>query len=374
MTSAFLPYLLLALVAFAVTFVATPLVRSVVVKLGAIDRPSDRKVHARPTPTVGGAAIFFGMSAAGGMAYLMPEFRGAFTQSSDLVGIAAGASVIFILGVVDDVRPLPASIKLSGQVFASGILFLSGVKMQFFFLPEQIVSLSDDVSVLVTVAWLVAMMNAVNLVDGLDGLAAGLTAIAGAAFFVFTYEIAGTGAFGVEATAPLLAIIVVGATLGFLRHNFYPATIFMGDSGALVLGLVLGAATLIGVSSAPFSVSASYSRVFLAYFPLMIPLMVLAIPILDAILAIIRRARRRRSIFHADKEHLHHRLMDLGHGHRQAVIVMYVWSALAAGAGLAFTFLERSDVVFALPIAVGAMVLYTLFPVLTKALQDRLSL
>jgi UDP-GlcNAc:undecaprenyl-phosphate GlcNAc-1-phosphate transferase len=363
------PYLLVGLVAAVVTFVATPLVRWFSVRFGAIDHPSDRKVHAEPTPTLGGLALFAGIVVAGYVASQMPEFEGVFTASSEAAGILAGAVIIFALGVVDDLRDLPAPVKLAGQVFASGILFLSGVKMQFVLLPGGAYNLSDDVSVLVTVLWLVAMINAVNLVDGLDGLAAGIVAIAGASFFVYTFQIAEEGWYAGVPTAPLVAIVVVGISLGFLRHNFHPARIFMGDSGSMLLGLVLGATTVAGIGHAPQV--GSTSGVFLAYFPLVIPLMVIALPILDALLAIVRRARRRRSVFHADKEHLHHRLMDLGHGHRQAVLVMYLWSALAAGAGLAFTFLDRGDVIFGLPIAVGAIVLYTLFPVLTKAVQDR---
>ncbi len=367
------PYLLVGLAALTVTFTTTPLVRLLARRIGAIDRPNDRKVHANATPTLGGLAIFLGIIGAGVVAWTMPEFKQVFEASSEPLGIAAAAVVIFFLGAVDDLKNLPAPVKLAGQVLAAGILFLSGIKMRFLLLPSSLVSLSDDVSVLVTVLWLVIMINAVNLVDGLDGLAAGIVAIAGASFFVYAFRLAeASGTLGDISTAPLVSIIVVGACLGFLRHNFHPAKIFMGDSGSMLLGLVLGATTVLGVGSyAPSQLSASASTIFLAYFPLLIPLMVLAIPILDAILAIFRRARRRVSIFHADKEHLHHRLMDLGHGHRQAVIVMYVWSGLAAGAGLGFTFLDRSEVVFVLPIAVAAIVLYTLFPVLTKALEAR---
>lgn len=365
-------YLVVGLIAAAVTFATTPAVRWFSVRVGAIDRPNDRKVHARPTPTLGGLALLLGLLAAGAAAYLLPQFRDVFEASSELAGIGAGAAVIFVLGVVDDLRDLPAPVKLAGQVFAAGILFLSGVKMQYVLLPDSFYSLGDDVSVLVTTVWLVAMINAVNLVDGLDGLAAGIVAIAASAFFVFTYRLELLGALGIAPVAPLVAIAITGAALGFLRHNFHPAKIFMGDSGSMLLGLVLGGATLSGIGAAPPQIELSTSRVFLAYFPLLIPLSVLALPLADALLAVLRRARRRRSIFHADKEHLHHRLMDLGHGHRQAVIVMYVWSALAAGAGLAYTFLDRSEVVFALPIAIGALVLYTLFPALTKALEERL--
>jgi UDP-GlcNAc:undecaprenyl-phosphate/decaprenyl-phosphate GlcNAc-1-phosphate transferase len=364
-----MPYVVVGSVAFIVTFLTTPLVRWMVVRLGAIDKPNDRKVHAMPTPTLGGLAMFLGILAAGAVAFFSGDFERVFEQSSEAWGIAAGGLVIFILGAVDDIRDLPAPVKLAGQVFAAGILFLSGVKMQFIITPDQTIFLGDDVSVLITVLWLVAMMNAINLVDGLDGLAAGIVSIASASFFVYSYNQADE--FILTNTAPLVAIMLVGATLGFLRYNFFPAKIFMGDSGAMLLGLILGATTVIGVGKAGVSIP-STSDVFLAYFPLLIPLMVLALPFVDALLAIIRRARGRRSVFHADKEHLHHRLMDLGHGHRQAVIVMYVWSALAGGAGLAFTYLDSADVVFALPIAVTALVLYTLFPAITKAIQSRL--
>ena len=366
-------YLFVGLIAASVAFVATPLVCRLATKIGAIDQPSDRKVHANPTPTLGGLAIFLGIICAGGVASFMPEFDAVFVQSAQPLGIAAAALVIFALGVFDDFRPLTAAPKLAGQVFAAGLLFLAGVKMQFVLLPSGVLVLGDDLSVIVTVIWIVAMINAVNLIDGLDGLAAGIVAIAAASFFVYTYNLAEGSQLGLDsAAAPLLSMIIVGAAVGFLRHNFHPARIFMGDSGSMLLGLILGATTLVGVGKAPTNYSADPANVLLAYSALWIPALVVAIPILDAVLAIVRRVRGRRSVFHADKEHLHHRLMDLGHGHKQAVVVMYVWSALAAGAGLAFTFLDRSLWVYAFPFAVAAIVLYTLFPVLTKAIQDRL--
>jgi len=371
-----LPYAVVGICALAITFMVTPIVRWGAMRMGAVDRPNDRKVHAHPTPTLGGLAMALGILGAGALAFYMPEFREKFVDSSELLGIGAGALVIFFLGAVDDLHDLPAPVKLAGQIFASGIVFLSGVQMRFLLMPGgDVLALSDDVSVLLTITWLVAMINAVNLVDGLDGLAAGIVAIAAASFFVYTFNLEGGGFIVAQSSAPLVAIIIVGVTLGFLRHNFFPAKIFMGDSGSMLLGLVLGGATVAGIGSQGVAVSTvaanPTSQVFLAYFPLFIPLAVIAIPLADALFAIIRRARKRKSVFHADKEHLHHRLMDLGHGHRQAVIVMYIWSALAAGAGLAFSFLDRSEVIFALPIAVAAIVLYTIFPVLTKAIQDR---
>lgn len=365
-------YLAVGLVALALSLGLTPLVRLLAVRVGAVDQPSDRKVHARATPTLGGLAIFLAVVGAGAAAWLSPDFRGVFRGSSEPLAIAAGAAVIFVLGAVDDVRELPAPVKLAGQVLAAGIMFLAGVRMQFMLLPGQTVSLSEDVSVLVTVAWIVLMINAVNLIDGLDGLAAGIVAIAAASFFVYTFTLAQSGALGPAPMAPLVGIVIVGAALGFLRFNFHPASIFMGDSGAMLLGLLLGAATVLGVGRAPSLEGApETAQVFFAYFPLLIPLVVLLIPLADTLFAVVRRTRRRSGVFHADKQHLHHRLMDLGHGHRQAVIVMYVWSAVAAGTGLAFSFLRRDDVIFVLPVAVGAIVLYTLFPVLTRAIEER---
>jgi UDP-GlcNAc:undecaprenyl-phosphate/decaprenyl-phosphate GlcNAc-1-phosphate transferase len=365
-------YLVTGFFAASITFVATPVVRGVMLRAGIVAQPGDRKVHARPMPTLGGAALFVGVMGAGALAYFMPDLHDVFRLSSEALGIGVGATIIFVLGAVDDLRTLPAPVKLAGQVFACGIMFLFGVKMQFVLLPNQVVSLGDDVSVLVTVVWLVVMINAVNLVDGLDGLAAGIVAIAAACFFVYTFELQAENLLGPAPSAPLVAITIVGASLGFLRYNFHPASIFMGDSGSNLLGLLLGAATVVGVGKNSLQLG-SNSEVLLAYFPLLIPLTVLALPILDTVFAIVRRARARRSLWQADKQHIHHRLMDLGHGHKQAVIVMYVWSALAAGAGLAFSFLRPSDVIFALPIAVGAIVLYTLFPVLTKMIGERLS-
>jgi UDP-GlcNAc:undecaprenyl-phosphate GlcNAc-1-phosphate transferase len=366
------PYVVVGCVALVITYVTTPVVRWVALHANVVAHPSDRKVHARPTPTLGGAAILAGVMGAGVAAHFMRDFREVFALSSEALGMAAAGLVIFALGAVDDLRDLPAPVKLAGQTFASGILFLAGVKMQFVLLPDRIISLGDDVSVLVTVLWLVTTINAVNLVDGLDGLAAGLVAIAASCFFVYTFKLAGENLLGPAPVAPLAAIVLVGAALGFLRHNFHPARIFMGDSGAMLLGLLLGATTVVGVGKYPLQGGAT-SDFFLAYFSLLIPMMVLALPIVDTCFAVVRRARRRRSLWQADKQHIHHRLMDLGHGHKQAVIVMYVWAALAAGAGLAFSLLDRSSLVFALPIAVGAIVLYTLFPLLTKVMRERLA-
>ena len=325
-------YVLVFLVAGVVTYVTTPLVRRLAVRVGAIDVPDDRKVHSDPTPVMGGLAMFFALLAGLGVAWLIPSFRELYRTSSEPGGVLAGASIALLLGVVDDVRGIGASTKLAGQMIAAGALILAGVQVFYFWFPKVgIISLSADLSALLTVLWTLGMMNAVNLIDGLDGLASGVSAIAAAAFFVYAYRSGG----GLPSTAALISAIVAGSCVGFLRHNFNPARIFMGDSGSMLLGLLLASATITGVgrtTEPQFSDFAGY------VIPVLLPFVVLAIPIADASLAILRRVRGRRPVFHPDKQHIHHWMLEMARSHRQAVLVMYLWSAMLAGAAIALSF------------------------------------
>ncbi|MDQ4148563.1 MAG: undecaprenyl/decaprenyl-phosphate alpha-N-acetylglucosaminyl 1-phosphate transferase [Actinomycetota bacterium] len=367
-------YLVLMVVAAAITYTVTPLVLSFSRRIGAVDVPDDRKVHAVPTPTLGGAAIFAGFVGALALASLMEPFREAVRPISvwpapELVAILIGAAIIFVMGVVDDVRGLEAPVKLSGQLLAAGFVFLAGVRLEYFRFPLRGVgslSMSPDVSAIATILWIVVIVNAVNLMDGLDGLAAGVTAIAATTFFVYTYQLSRQGLVGPEPTAALVSAIIVGVTVGFLRFNFNPAKIFMGDSGSMTLGFLLATATVAGVGRSATQNPSDISAAFLFYLPLVIPLIVLAIPILDTALAVIRRARKGRPVFHADKEHLHHRLLEIGHGHKQAVLIMYTWTAVIAGMTLAWTFAPVYIVPFAAA-AVG-LFLYTALPGLARRL------
>lgn len=366
--SAVINYLAICIVGAVATYLATPVILNVSRRVGAVDVPSDRKVHAVPTPTLGGAALFAGFLVALLSASLLAPFRDSFRPlfvwpAPEMLAIIAGASIIFLLGVVDDMKGLKAPVKLSGQLLAAGFVFLSGVRLEYFRVPLRDVgalSMSADVSALATIAWIVIIVNAVNLMDGLDGLAAGVTAIAAGTFFVYTYQLNQQGLIGPEPTAAMLSAVTVGVTLGFLKYNFNPAKIFMGDSGSMVLGFLLATATVAGVGRSATQTPSEISAAFVFYLPLVIPLIVLAIPILDTVLAIIRRARKGRHVFHADKEHLHHRLLELGHGHKQAVLIMYAWTAVIAGMTLAWTF-ER---VYMVPFVAAAfgMVLYTALP------------
>jgi UDP-GlcNAc:undecaprenyl-phosphate GlcNAc-1-phosphate transferase len=331
-------YLLVFLCTAGAVLLVTPVVRWFAVKVRAIDKPSDRKVHPKPTPTLGGIGLLFGVCVGMGVAYFVPEFRTLYRQSYELQGTVIAAGVITLVGLIDDVRPLSAPAKVAGQVLAAGLLILNGVELLFFWFPSQgIVSLGSDLAVPLTVLWVLVLVNAVNLVDGLDGLAAGIVAIGAGAFFVWV-SAGGPSSFP-ESTqiASLLCAVAAGAAVGFLPYNFYPARIFMGDAGAMLLGLLLAAATLSGVGR---SVRPSGGDLAAFAIPVVVPLVVMAVPLIDVVMAVMRRLRRGRPIFAPDKEHLHHQLRDIGHTHRSAVLIMYYWAILLAGAGLAVSFLN----------------------------------
>ena len=239
--------------------------------------------------------------------------------------------MISLVGAVDDVRSLSAPAKLAGQILAAGILILNGVELLFFWFPGQgILSLGSDLSGPITVAWILLMVNAVNLIDGLDGLAAGIVAIGAGAFFIWVVY-SPLAVPGVDARRrPSSPSVAGGAAVGFLPWNFHPARIFMGDSGSMPLGLVLGASTIAGVGR---TVQPSGGAIAAFSIPILIPLFVVAVPLVDVAMAVVRRLRARRPVFAPDKDHLHHQLQEIGHTHRQAVLLMYFWSILLAGLG-----------------------------------------
>jgi UDP-GlcNAc:undecaprenyl-phosphate GlcNAc-1-phosphate transferase len=328
-------YLLVFAASAGVTFLATPLVRRLSLRAGWIDRPSDRKVHPKPTPTVGGLAIYLGVIAGLVATRFVPFLGGLYETSSDLDAVAVAGTLVVVLGVVDDTRGISPLAKLTGQILVAGVVVLLGVQLLYFYFPGQgVLSLSPDLAVSLTILWVVAMINAVNLIDGLDGLAAGMVAIAAAAFFA--YMVRSPGGDVQASTAAVLSTIAAGSAVGFLPWNFYPAKIFMGDSGAMLLGLVMAIATVSGVGRNLNGPSGGDLAV--VAIPVLVPLLVLAVPLLDVVLAIVRRMRRGIGVAHADKEHIHHRLMDIGHTHRQAVLLMYLWSALISICVLAVAF------------------------------------
>ncbi len=359
-------YLLVFVVSAGVTFAATPLVRRVSLLLGWIDHPSDRKIHPRPTPTAGGLAIYLGIAAGLVVTRFVPFLDDLYQTSSDLDAAAIAGTLIVTLGVIDDTKGVTALGKLTGQVLVAGVVVLLGVQLLYFYFPGQgVLSNPPDLAVPLTIVWVLAMVNAVNLIDGLDGLAAGIVAIAGAAFFA--YMVRSPGGDVEASTAALLSAIAAGSAIGFLPWNFYPAKIFMGDSGALLLGLMLAIATISGVGRNLEGPTGGDLAVIAI--PVALPLFVLAVPFLDVVLAISRRMRRGIGISHADKEHIHHRLLDIGHSHRQAVLLMYLWSALMSGCALTVAFVDGRLLVAA--ILVVALLVATVLPRLVRDRRPR---
>jgi UDP-GlcNAc:undecaprenyl-phosphate GlcNAc-1-phosphate transferase len=356
------PYLLVFAASAGVTFLATPLVRRLSDRLGWIDHPSDRKVHPKPTPTAGGIAMYLGVVVGLLVGRAVPFLSGLYETSSELDAAIVASTAVVVLGIVDDTRGVSAIGKLAGQVLVAGLVVLLGVQLLYFYFPGQgVLSLSPDLAVPLTVLWIVALMNAVNLIDGLDGLAAGMVAIAASAFFAYMVRTPGGGE--VEASvAALLAAVVAGVTLGFLPWNFHPAKIFMGDSGSLLLGLLLAVSTISGVGRNLEGPSRGDLAVIAI--PVVVPLLVLAVPLLDVVLAIVRRMRRGIGIAHADKEHIHHRLLDIGHSHRQAVLLMYMWSALISVCALVVAFVDGRTIVAG--VLAAALLVATVLPRLIR--------
>lgn len=356
----FREYLVIFAVAAVVTFLATFLVRWMAKRHALLVAPDEQRVHDRPTPTAGGAGMYLGLLAAMAVASQIPAFGPVFKGNSIPLGVVVGGSVIFGVGLADDMRELSPPAKLAGQVLAGTALYFFGVSMLFFRVPVEhtLLSLNGNWAPLATVVWVAIMANAVNLIDGLDGLAAGVVGIGAATFFVYAHQLVQVGNIPPGNAGPLIAVVVLGLCVGFLPHNFHPARIFMGDAGAMLLGALMAASTIsvVGQDPVPYS---GHTYFFLA--PVLIPFAILGIPMLDTAFAVVRRASQRTSVAARDVNHLHHRLMRLGHGYRPTVLILWAWTALLSGAVL-WPGLTNSHNEIP-PIAGAALVvlLYTLF-------------
>jgi UDP-GlcNAc:undecaprenyl-phosphate GlcNAc-1-phosphate transferase len=302
-----------------------------------------RDVHTRPTPRLGGVAMFFGVLAAFGVAAFIPQLREVFSNShAEIVAIIAAAFIIVVMGVVDDIWDLDWLTKLAGQIIAAGVLAFGGV--QFTTLPIGVLIVLGPFQLLViTVFTVVLVMNALNFIDGLDGLVVGVAIIANGAFFVYTYVQQSVNNIDYFNLAALVTAVLIGACIGFLPTNFHPAKLFMGDSGALLVGLLM----VVSAISVTSNIDPGYvtigrighSDLLVANIPIILPFAILVIPLLDFGLAVLRRVRAGKSPFSADRKHLHHRLLDMGHTHLHAVLIFYSWTSVASIGVLSFLFI-----------------------------------
>jgi UDP-GlcNAc:undecaprenyl-phosphate GlcNAc-1-phosphate transferase len=329
-------YLLCLFAAAAVTYLTTPLARAFAVKYGFIAEVRDRDVHATATPRLGGLAMLAGLLAGLLLASKLPMMGAVFDSGRTQYALLSGVAIIVILGVIDDKWGLDAPIKLAGQVLAAGLMALQGIEV--IWLPIGGVFVLDPLtSVLFTVFIVLISINAINFIDGLDGLAAGIVAVAAGAFFAYSFLLSVEYGIQRATLATLVSVLLVGICLGFLPNNVYRARIFMGDTGSMMLGLLLAAATI--TLSGQIDPSAVAGPTLLpTLLPILLPVAVMAVPLVDLALAVIRRTRAGRNPFAPDKEHLHHRLLDLGHSQSRAVVLMYAWTALVAGTAVAAAF------------------------------------
>lgn len=347
-------YALVLCVAAAVTFLLLPIVRLIAVRWGAMAVPRDRDVHKIPVPRLGGVAMFGGLAAGLFVARQMPTLQRTFAGSTEITGVLLGAAIICAVNVLDDRYELDPWTKLAGDVVAAGVMVLQGVQIYQIYIPFHGIGtllLDRTTAVPVTILFCAILISAVNFIDGLDGLAAGVTGIAALAFFAYTYHL-GRLQYDVAFAPTLICAVTAGCCVGFLPHNFHPARIIMGDSGARMLGLLLAAASV----SASTADSQSFDRTTLGSLPVLVPLVivftVLAVPLVDLVLAVVRRVSRGRSPFSADRKHLHHRILELGHSQRRAVLIIYFWAALVASGGVAMAFVDSVGTVLSM---VGAL-------------------
>lgn len=353
-------YLLVLAVAAACTYLTVPIVRHIALVSHALTPVRKRDVHQIPIPRLGGVAMFVGFLTAVAVASNIPFLQGVIGRSA--WAVVAGAGLVCLLGVIDDLWDLDWMTKLVGQVLAAGIMAWQGVQLISFPIGGLTIG-SSRLSLVSTVLVVVAVINAVNFVDGLDGLAAGLIAIGAVAFLLYTYAL--TRQYSAGSYASLAATVVaalIGICIGFLPHNFHPASIFMGDSGSMQLGLISAAGTIIVTGQIDPAVGGSQG--FPAFLPVLLPFAVLLLPLTDMTMAVVRRMLAGHSPFHPDRMHMHHRLLDAGHSHRRAVLTMYVWAAAVSFplAALALYPLHQVLVGAAVALALALLVTLDLMP------------
>jgi len=354
-------YFLTLLVTATVTYLLTPLVRQFAIKVRAVPAARDRDVHAAPIPRMGGIAMYLGLAAGLLVASQLVPLRSVFPGSGLVSGLLLAGGLIVVIGMIDDRWGMNALGKLAGQVAAGGILVASGAQLSSFPEPhDHLFSLTPNESIVLTILVVVATINAVNFIDGLDGLAAGIVCIAAISFYSYYYTLAKVGGFSAEGAPALASVVLAGACLGFLPHNFYPARIFMGDTGSMLLGLLLAYVPISAISSLDYISLNNKANRFPEILPLLLPAAVLVIPYIDMLRVVVRRTRAGQSPFAPDRMHLHHRMLEVGHSHRSSVLILYAWAALFSGVVVLLSFVTTPLWVLAVITLVAVLVLVLL--------------
>lgn len=351
-------YLFIVVVAAATTFALTPFVRWLAIRVGAFTQVRARDVHSSPIPRLGGLAMLLGFLAAVAVAFRLPHLSQIF-DSPEIRGVCLGAAAVCLVGALDDVRELDWLTKLAGQILSAGIMAFYGV--QLVSLPVfGVTVLPWPVLMAITIAIVIVSTNAVNFIDGLDGLAAGIVAIASFAFFLYAYQLSHSyNPPNVFSTATFISAALFGCCLGFLPHNYHPARLFMGDAGALLLGQLLAAATISMIGNVDPTVEVANNEQIALFLPIILPLAVMSLPLLDVLLAVIRRTRRGQHPWQPDTQHLQHRMLQIGHTHRRAVLLLYLWAAIIAFGAVSFAFVDGLAPLAAILVAMSAALVLT---------------
>ncbi len=365
-------YFVVALVTISTSFLVALVLWRLGVKYRWHREIRPRDVHKEPTPRLGGIAVFTGLLVGVAVGSQVPGLAPVFDQPRAILAVLAAAFIVVALGVVDDIMELDWVTKLSGQILAAGVVAWQGV--QIVSLPVGGITLfSPTLSLVLTVLAIVLVMNAVNFIDGLDGLVVGVALISTGVFFLYALvlSVGETGASSFD-LATLLTVLLAGALLGFLPLNWHPAKLFLGDSGSLLVGLLMSVSA-ISVTGQIDPATVSPTQLLPAFLPVILPLAVLLVPLVDFSLAVGRRLRRGMSPFDADRAHLHHRLLDMGHTHQQAVLILYAWTAVLAIGTLMFLFVAWYWAVLIIVVGLVGSAVVTLSPN-EKVTDDPLSI
>ncbi|BCI54473.1 decaprenyl-phosphate N-acetylglucosaminephosphotransferase [Mycolicibacterium litorale] len=360
---------LVGLTAAIITYLATGWVRVLATRLGAVAYPRERDVHVQPTPRMGGLAMYIGVAAAVLLASQLPALTRGFVYSTGMPAVVVAGGLIMAIGLIDDRWGLDALTKFAGQLTAASVMVTMGVAWSVLYIPiggVGTIVLDQVASILLTLALTVAIVNAMNFVDGLDGLAAGLGLITALAICIFSVGLLRDHGGDVLFYPPaVISVVLAGACLGFLPHNFHKARIFMGDSGSMLIGLMLAAAST--TAAGPISQTAYGARdVFALLSPFLLVVAVMFVPALDMLLAIIRRTRAGLSPFSPDKMHLHHRLLEIGHSHRRVVLLIYMWVGIVALGAASTIFFDPGHTGVAMLAAIVVATVVTLVPLIRR--------